>query len=332
MPSLLLIKTSSLGDVVHAFPALTDMRRHRPDLQVSWMVEESLAALPTLHSAVHRVIPVATRRWRHHWLSAQTRGDLQKLRRQLIQLRFDLSLDLQGLIKSALLGALAPTHHLGYDRFSAREPLACWGYQETFSVPWSLHAVQRNRTLSAQALGYAPETTVCYGIQAPPWQADWMPDGPYVVLLHATSREDKQWPESHWMALGQQLHTRGIQVILPAGSAPEQARAMRLAHAIPGAVAAPQLDLRQLAGLLGRAWAVVGVDTGLTHLACALGRPVVALYTATDPLATGVFGSPVALNCGGKGQCPPVAQVLHRLQTVTDGETHPASRLSGGES
>ncbi len=328
MPRLLLIKTSSLGDVIHALPALTDIQRQRPDVQVSWMVEESFAALPALHSGVHQVIPVATRRWRHHWLAAQTRGDLRRLRQQLIQARFDLSLDLQGLIKSALLGALAPTHHLGYDRASAREPLACWTYQETFAVPWSLHAVQRNRMLSAKALGYEPEAEVCYGIDAPSWYAHWIPSSRYVVLLHATSRAEKEWPEPHWLQLGQELYERGIHAILPAGNPTEQARARRLAHAIPGAVAAPPLDLRQLAGLLGQAWAVVGVDTGLTHLACALRRPVVALFTATDPLATGVFGSPVARNCGGKARCPTVSQVLQHLQELTAWDRAPKTPVS----
>ncbi len=320
MPRLLLIKTSSLGDVIHALPALTDIRHHCPDWQVSWMVEESFAALPALHSGVHQVIPVATRRWRHHCFAAQTRSDLQNLRQTLRQAQFDLSLDLQGLIKSALLGALAPTHHLGYDRFSAREPLACWAYQDTFAVPWSLHAVQRNRMLSAKALGYTPDEAVCYGITASSWQAQWIPCTTYVVLLHATSRTDKEWPEAHWVQLGQHLYERGIRAIVPAGNPREQARANRLASAIAGAVAAPSLDLTQLAGLLGQAWAVVGVDTGLTHLACALGRPVVALFTATDPLATGVFGSPVARNCGGKERCPTVSEVLQHLQELTIGD------------
>lgn len=331
MHRLLLIKTSSLGDVIHALPALTDMQRCRPDLQVSWMVEESFAALPALHPGVHQVIPVATRRWRHHWLAAQTRNELAALRRRLIEARFDLSLDLQGLIKSALLGALVPTHHLGYNRASAREPLACWGYQETFGVPWSLHAVQRNRALSAQALGYEPDPAVCYGLHPPAWHADWMDSNSYVVLLHATSRADKEWPESHWISLGRCLHDLGLSVIIPAGSAPEQDRARRLAAAIPGAIAAPPLDLTQLAGLLGQAWAVVGVDTGLTHLAGALQRPVVALYTATDPRTTGVFGNPRALNCGGKGCCPTVAEVIQHLRALSSwvtGASPTAARLA----
>ncbi len=328
MPRLLLIKTSSLGDVIHALPALTDIQRQRPDVKVSWMVEEAFAALPSLHAAAPQVIAVATRRWRHHWLAAQTRGDLRRLRQQLIQARFDRSLDLQGLIKSALLGAMAPTHHMGYDRDSAREPLACWTYQETFAVPWSLHAVQRNRMLSAKALGYVPDAEVCYGIDAPSWYADWIPSGRYVVLLHATSRAEKEWPEHHWVQLGQELYERGIHAILPAGNPTEQARARRLAHAISGAVAAPALDLRQLAGLLGQAWAVVGVDTGLTHLACALRRPVVALFTATDPLATGVFGSPVARNCGGKARYPTVSEVLQHLLELTVWDRAPTSSVS----
>ena len=142
---------------------------------------------------------------------------------------------------------------------------------------------------------------------------DWCPSDPYVVLLTATSRDDKLWPEAHWLDLGAVLHARGLKVILPAGNPVERARAARLAAALPNAVAAPPLGLPALATVLAGAQAVVGVDTGLTHLAVALDVPTVALYTATDPGLTGVLGRGRWANLGGKGQIPTVDAVLQAL-------------------
>ena len=157
MRKILIIKTSSLGDVVHALPAVSDIARHCPDIAVDWMVEESFSAIPALHPSVRRIIPVATRRWRKAPLSRDTWHELASLRRLLRDGAYDLTIDLQGLIKSALLGWLAPAHHMGYAWSSAREPWATLAYQERFAIPWDLHAVERNRLLTAQALGYTPD-------------------------------------------------------------------------------------------------------------------------------------------------------------------------------
>ncbi len=315
MRKILIIKTSSLGDVVHALPAVSDIARHCPDIAVDWMVEESFSAIPALHPSVRRIIPVATRRWRKAPLSRDTWHELASLRRLLRDGAYDLTIDLQGLIKSALLGWLAPAHHMGYAWSSAREPWATLAYQERFAIPWDLHAVERNRLLTAQALGYAPDPEVRYGLKFPSAPPDWTPAGPYVVLLHATSRPHKEWPESYWIELGVRLHQQGLRAIIPGGSAIERDRAARLASRIPAAVAAPVLNLAALAALLAHARCVVGVDTGLSHLATALNRPVVAIFTATRPEDTGVYGSPVAVNCGGKKQIPSVEKVMRALPT-----------------
>ncbi|MHB8352939.1 MAG: lipopolysaccharide heptosyltransferase I [Burkholderiales bacterium] len=313
MRKILIIKTSSLGDVVHALPAVSDIARHCPDIAVDWMVEASFSAIPALHPAVQRIIPVATRRWRNAPFSGDTRHALATLRRTLRDGAYDLTLDLQGLIKSALLGWLVPAHRMGYSWSSAREPLATLAYQERFAIPWGLHAVERNRLLAAQALGYAPDPEVRYGLKLPSAPPDWAPTEPYVVLLHATSRPHKEWPENYWIELGVRLHQQGLRAIIPGGSTIERDRAARLAGRIPSAIAAPALNLAALAALLAHARCVVGVDTGLSHLATALNRPVVAIFTATRPEDTGVYGSPLAVNCGGKKQMPSVETVLRAL-------------------
>ncbi|MDD2884329.1 MAG: lipopolysaccharide heptosyltransferase I [Dechloromonas sp.] len=314
---ILLVKTSSLGDVIHNLPVLSDIRRQWPDATVDWCVEENFAAIPRLHPALGAVWPVAIRRWRKHLLQATTWREIAALRHALRGQAYDWVIDTQGLLKSALLARWAPGQHAGYAADSAREPLAARFYEQHFSVSRALHAVERNRQLAAAALGYSLVPAVDYGIAPPaPCAVPDFPGKPTVVLLTATSRDDKLWPETQWQALGQALQAQGFQLLLPAGSAPERARAARLAAAIPEAQAMPPLSIPQLATLLGQARAVVGLDTGLTHLAVALRVPTVAIYTATDPGLTGVYGSGFYRNLGGQAQCPTVAAVLGELQAV----------------
>ncbi len=313
---ILLVKTSSLGDVIHNLPVVSDIRRHFPDAEIDWCVEESFVAIPRLHPAVRQVIPVAIRRWRKKLLRGATWREIAAFRRQIAAVQYDAVIDTQGLLKSALLARQARGLHFGYAADSAREPLAARFYDRHCHVARDLHAVLRNRRLAADALGYAAENAVDYGITASPGTFSWLPHRPYVVFLTATSRDDKLWPESYWLFLGERLNSLGFSVVLPGGSAVERERAARLAAAIPGAVAAPPMGIADLASLLAGARAAVGVDTGLTHLAVALGLPTVALYTATDPGLTGVLGPGFFCNLGGKAQVPAPDAVLGELQAV----------------
>lgn len=313
---LLLVKTSSLGDVIHNLPVVTDILRHFPEAKIDWCVEESFAAIPRLHPGIGQVIPVAVRRWRKNLLRAVTWREIGAFRQAVRQRAYDLVIDTQGLAKSALIARQARGPLAGYAADSAREPLAARFYDRHFSVAKSLHAVERNRRLAAAALGYSLEAEVDYGIAVPAEPLEWLSAERYVVLLTATSRDDKLWPEAHWVALGQRLNEQGYVAVLPAGNPVERERAARLASQISGAIAAPTMRIDQLAALLGRARGVVGVDTGLTHLAVALKTPTVALYTATEPGLTGVFGTGFYRNLGGKNQVPPVAAVLDELRTV----------------
>ena len=310
---ILLVKTSSLGDVIHNLPVATDIRRHFPEARIDWCVEEGFAQIPRLHPAVGRTVPVAVRRWRKALLRGETWREIGDFQRRLREVDYDLVLDTQGLFKSALIAAQAAGPHLGYAADSARESLAARFYQQGFSVDRGLHAVVRNRQLAAQALGYAAEGAPDYGIAATPAAFSWLPTVPYVVLLTATSRDDKLWPEAHWVALGGWLHQRGYAVVLPGGNAAERERAACLAAAIPDAVAAPPMRIPELASLLAGAKACVGVDTGLSHLAVALKLPTVALYTATDPGLTGVLGSGYYQNLGGKALIPAPEEVQAAL-------------------
>ena len=313
---ILIVKTSSLGDVIHNLPVVSDIRRHFPDAVVDWCVEDSFAAIPRLHPGVGKIIPVAVRRWRKKIFKAATWREITRFRRDLQVAPYDAVVDTQGLVKSALMSSQAIGPALGYDADSAREPMAARFYDRNFSVSRELHAVLRNRRLAAVALGYAADGEPDYGIEAAPAGFAWLPHRPYVVFLTATSRDDKLWPEANWLALGRQLNSLGISAILPGGSAVERERASRLAAGIPGAVAAPPMNIPDLAALLAGGRAAVGVDTGLTHLAVALKVPTVALYTATDPGLTGVLGVGFHCNLGGKDQIPSPEAVLAELQPV----------------
>jgi heptosyltransferase-1 len=304
---ILLVKTSSLGDVIHNLPVVTDLCGHFPDAAIDWVVEEGFADIPRLHPGVRRAIPVALRRWRKSLLAPATWREISAFRAALQEQSYDLVIDTQGLLKSALIARMAHGRRCGYTAEAAREPLAARFYDASFDVPKDLHAVLRNLRLAALAAGYAAAPAPDYGIAVP--SAPTVTE-PGAVLLTATSRDDKLWPEDRWISVGRALHERGLSCLLPAGSAPERERAARIAQAIPGACVLPPMSLAGLAAHLATARIVIGVDTGLVHLAAALGRPVLALFSASDPALTGVLASTPALNLGRRGRPPEVDDVL----------------------
>lgn len=316
MPKILLVKTSSMGDVIHELPAVTDILATFPDAIVDWVVEENFRQLPALHPGVRRVLPIAIRRWRRTLARRATWREMAAFRRSLQRERYDLVLDSQGLIKSAAITLFANGPRCGYDGKSAREPLAALAYHRSIAIPCPLHAVERNRLLAGRALGYVPNSPPDYGIRPPQSVLSWLPDSPYAVLLHATSRADKEWPESYWLALAGQLNQQGVACVLPWGGEYERERSERLARQIRHAIVPPRLGLAEAVALLAGAWAAVGVDTGLSHLAAALGVPVVALYCATDPGLTGVFCDGPAVNLGGRRQMPTPDQVVSALAAL----------------
>jgi heptosyltransferase-1 len=312
MNTILLVKTSSLGDVVHNLPVASDIRAAIPGSRIDWVVEESFAAVPRLHPAVRGVLPVPMRRWKASPLTRATRHEIGDFLHRLRAQAYDAVIDTQGLVKSALIAWFARGSAYGLDWKSAREPLALF-YDRTFSVPWTLHAVERNRAVAARALGYAVPDGVDYGIRAAPADLAWLAPGPYIVLLHATSRERKLWPETRWIELGSMLTAGGRRCVLPWRGREEGARSERLARQIPGAILPPELELAEVTRLIAGAAAVAGVDTGLTHLAAALGIPTAGIYRATDPAATGLYGGARALNLGSAGSPPSACEVMQAL-------------------
>lgn len=309
---ILLVKTSSLGDVIHNLPVVRDLRRSLPEVtDIDWCVEEGFADIPRLHPEVSDVIPVAVRRWRKSLGSLSTWREIAAFRRRIGSSEYDAVLDTQGLLKSALIARQARGLRYGYDAAVAREPIAARFYDRTFIIPPNAHAVERNRWLAAAAFDYPVDLPLDYGISAPDAELPWLASTQrHAVLLTATSRDDKLWNEEAWTGLARWLVARNIVPVLPSGSAREKQRAERIAATSPGAVVAPPLDLRSLAALLGRSRLAVGVDTGLVHLATALNVPTIAIYVATDPALTGVYGTGFFRNLGTRDRPPLAAEVI----------------------
>lgn len=311
---VLIVKTTSMGDVVHAMPALSDMRRALPGLEVDWLVEQPFAPIPALHPGVRRVLPLAWRKWRRRLLRRQTWAAMGELRAELRLRPYDLILDLQGLVKSALWARQAVGPVAGYDAASAREPLASWLYQRKTGVGRELHAVERCRRLAATHLGYAlPQDKPDFGLSAP--APVWGAPDRYAVLIPNASRAEKLWPEARWVAVGKRLNDRGWRPVVLWGSNPEQTLAERIAAGCDGEVP-PFLRVGEMAAVLAGAQTIVGLDTGFTHLGAALGRPTIGIYCDHEPGLAGVTGSGPVFSVGGKGQVPRLPEVLSLIDAL----------------
>ena len=308
--SVLVVRPSSLGDIVYALAVAADIRRARPALALDWVSEPGFAPLVALCPDVRRVIPFGLRRWRRAPLRAATWRDIAAFRADLRRTRYLAILDLQEQVKGALIARTARGERHGFDRASIREPLATLGHDVHHHVPRNLHFLTRCRRLAAAALGYSAPEVPRWNLR-PPSNASAMPDRAYAVLLHGTSRDDKLWSEAHWRTVLDMLERAGLDTVLPWGSDAEEARSRRLASGFVHAVVPPWLSLPGAAALLAQATLAIGVDTGFTHLAAALGTPTVAIFAATDRARHGVAcAGPHAQDLGDAGSPPPPDAVL----------------------
>lgn len=286
---ILIVKTSSLGDVVHTLPALTDAVQAIPGLRADWVVEESFAEIPAWHTAVDRVIPVAIRRWRKQWLDTARGGELHRFVSDIRRDDYDVVIDAQGLIKSALITLMARGKRAGLDKNSIKEPVASYLYQQKVSVPRAEHAVQRVRQLFAGVLSYQyNEQHIDYGLGAD--TAVRPSTSPALMFLHGTTWDSKHWPVQYWKELARLASAAGYHIKLPWGNLAEQQRAQSIAEGLPDAEVLNRLSLTELAQQLRECQGVVAVDTGLGHLAAALNKPTVSIYGATNPFLSGTFG------------------------------------------
>jgi heptosyltransferase-1 len=289
---VLLVKMSSLGDVFHALPAVQDAFQQVPDIEIHWLVEEAFADIPSWHPAVSKVMPIAWRRWRKNLTDASVRQEMKAFYQELRSTEYDIVLDAQCLIKSAVVTRMARGPRYGLDKASCREPLAAMAYQYPQAVAKGQHAIPRVRQLLSQVFNYQIPTTFSYGIDRSRWQRPGV-EGEYWLFLHGTTWDTKLWPESYWCDLAELAVKSGRKVVLPWGNEEEKLRAERIAKRVEGVEVLPKMGLNALNAYLAYAEGVVGVDTGLSHVVAALEVPSVAIYGATDAVLTGVLGPKV---------------------------------------
>lgn len=314
MREILFIKTSSLGDVVHHMPAVSDARRHWPDARLVWVVEQAFAPLARLHPEVDRVIEVATRRWRSQLFQAATWKEVRDSFAKIRAGKYDAIVDTQGIIRSAVIARAAHGPRHGYDARSIREPLASRFYDIRHQVARDQHPIVRNRKLTALALGYEVTGDIDYGLDRRALRTEAAK--PYAMLLHATANRRKEWPEANWIALGRELAARGHDIVLPWGTQAERERSERIAAAVPRAVVPERKPLDVVAGLIAGAEFVIGVDTGLLHLAAALGVPRVGMLSAVKPMPAAPLGARPMTTAGSKGSPPSVAEVVAAFEAM----------------
>lgn len=320
------MKMSSMGDIVHAQPLATDLRRAFPDARIDWVAEKPFAGICGLNRAIDEVIPIAWRRWRKRLLSPETLAEMGDFRRRLRADTYDLVVDCQGLIKSAVVARMAPAvARVGPAWAFAREPLASLVYDRKAVVPRDWHVVRRNRAVGAAAGGYRIDDPPDFGLEAArlsPAEAPWLPAGGYALLVTGASRDEKLWPEAHWVAVAQRLQQAGRALVWFWGNQAERARAERLCHlatqaaggaATPGVVP-PFLTVADAARAIAGADVVVGLDTGFTHLAGALGRPTIAIFCDFDAVQCAVTGAAFCESFGGVGEIPEPAVVLGSIE------------------
>ena len=299
----LIVKTSSLGDIVHMLPAISDAKRQIPDVSFDWVAESGFIEIPAWHSDVDQVIEIGLRKWRKQLFSKSTRMAYKAFKTQLKATNYEKAIDSQGLIKSALVARMSQGETWGYDKHSIRDPYASYLYANKVSVSYQKHAVTRNRLILAQSLGYSiDDLELDYGIAGNPvfdqacdelakhevFEGNGIPEKS-IIALHGTSRINKEWPIQHWNGFIEEMGGVGYSVLFPWGNDEELARAQAFADNHSKAIALPRSSLTTLAGLIQNASAVIGMDTGLLHVAAAFDQKGVALYPATEPKKSGAM-------------------------------------------
>lgn len=318
---ILIVKLSSFGDVVQTLPALHDMRLALPLATFDWVVEEAFAPLLASHvPRLGRVIPLAQRRWRKTPFNANVRAEKAAFSQTLQAEAYDAVIDFQGLIKSAVIARQARLAPGGWRATYGNRSEDC-GYewpvrfmvQRPQPMPSRIHSLQRYRRLAALALGYPPrEDGIAYGeLQVTPVQ----PDGS-VMLVHGTTRVENEWPLACWVQIGQRLVAQGLSVSVPQANAYEEKLAQQLCQAIgPQARMLPRMDLAALAAQMAGCVGVVGVDSGLSHLAVALDLPHVQIFSQPRIWRAGPLGSLYQVAVGG-ARAPDVDTVWQAWQAV----------------
>lgn len=303
---VLLIKTSSLGDIVHTFPALTDASNAIPGIQFDWVVEEAFADIAAMHPAVRNVLPCAIRRWRKAPFVTWRNREWHDFKKRLKAEKYDLVIDAQGLIKSALITRHAQGEKVGLDKHSAREPLSARVLQRPIAVAKGQHAIVRLRELFAKALGYEVlATEIDSGL--PSAARKDTSEKKSIIFFHGTTWATKHWPTEYWHALAKLSSAAGCRVVVPWSNDEEKERAHAIVQGVENAELLPKMTLAELLSYMLSLDGFVAVDTGLAHLSAAANLPGVVLYGPTNPGLTGVL-SANSQNLSATFSCAPCMQ------------------------
>lgn len=308
---ILIVRTSSLGDLVHMLPAITDVASHIPGAQIDWLVEESFAEIPNWHPAVSNVMTMAHRRWRKDWWSAQSRTERAALKKRIRQTQYDVVLDMQALLKTVWFTRMARGKIHGLDWKSAREPLASLFFDVKHRVEFWQPAITRQRLLASLAFDYQYTGAADYGLQA---ITNAVQVEPVAMIMPSASRDDKLWPIASWHKIFDYVQAQGLGLRLLAGSPAETVRAEQLIAGRDHAVVLPRMGLTEVAHELAKATVMVGLDSGLTHLSAALERPTIGIYKASTPTRTPLISTAYTASLGDRGQEPTAEVVLSAVQ------------------
>lgn len=288
---VLIIKVSSLGDIIHTLPAVTDAYRAKRGLRFDWVVEEAFAEIPAWHPAVDKIIPVSFRRWRKNLLRAWRSGEFSDFKKNLQEKHYDLVIDAQGLIKSGVISRISKGLTVGLSNHTIREPLATLFYNVVYTVPWQQHAVERVRDLFSRTFNYTLDNKSCdYGIDVKKFMKEGGEKENSLVFFHGTTWDSKKWPDNYWKKLAAIAGKNGFKVKLLWGNEEELKRAQNISEFANNVEILDDLSFTDIAKTLVSAKAAVAVDTGLAHLAAALGVPVVSIYGSSNPELTGTYG------------------------------------------
>jgi len=322
--NILLVRVSSLGDVLHNMPIVADIRRHFPDAHIDWVVEEGYVSLVRLNPMVRNIIPFALRRWRKKLGDKAVRAEVGQFFRTLRQVEYDYVFDTQGLLKTGVIMGAARVVRGGQkvglangSEGSGYEGISRVFHSKSIPLDPRTHAVARGRLVVAAALGYQVDTPADFGLpDVTPDAArpGWMPAEPYAVYFHGTARDAKKWAPANWIELGHALAL--MPILLPWGSPKEKAEAEALAAGLPNARVLPQLSMADAVLLARHAALAVGVDTGLTHIAAAFSRPVVEIYCDSPRWKTEGNWSPKIINLGDRGAPPAAAEVIAAAKSL----------------
>ena len=310
------MRTSSLGDLIHMLPAVSDVATNVPGVTIDWVVEEAFTDIAGWHPAVNEVISVAHRRWRKSWWSTNSRRERAAVLERIRNNRYDVVLDMQALLKSIWLVRAASGIKHGLDWRSAREPLCSLFYDVRHRVEFWQPAVSRQRLLAAAAFGYQWQGDPEFGLQR---FAVAQPAEPrYAVIMPSASRDDKLWPAQSWQLVFERLQADGLELVLLAGNEPEIKRAQTLIQGRAQARVQPRSTLTELAKLMAGARIMVGLDSGLTHLSAALGIDTIGIYKASTPVRTPLVGSGYTASLGDRGKEPSATDVLAAVKKALD--------------